>query len=126
MNRLTMTAAAIAITAGTTAWAQDQTDTAEQNMEQAGEQMEQAAENTGDAIEQGVVLIEDGKIQAVGKASEIEIPEGARTLDAAVVTPGLIDAHGHVMGLGLARLNADLVGAASRAESEQEARDNAP
>ncbi|APX25056.1 MAG: photosystem reaction center subunit H [Rhodobacteraceae bacterium] len=56
MNRLTMTAAAIAITAGTTAWADnhgDSMENAEQNMEQAGEQMEQAAENTGDAIEQG-------------------------------------------------------------------------
>ncbi len=29
------------------------------------------------------------------------------------VLPGLIDAHGHVMGLGLARLQADLVGAGS-------------
>src|SRR5690625_189311 len=30
-----------------------------------------------------------------------------------VVLPGLIDAHGHVMGLGLSRLRADLTGAAS-------------
>src|SRR5690625_6571474 len=29
------------------------------------------------------------------------------------VLPGLIDAHGHVMGLGLSRLRADLTGAAS-------------
>src|SRR5690625_388980 len=29
------------------------------------------------------------------------------------VLPGLIDAHGHVMGLGLARLRADLTGAGS-------------
>ncbi len=34
-------------------------------------------------------------------------------LEGRVVLPGLIDAHGHVMGLGLARLQADLVGAAS-------------
>ncbi len=34
-------------------------------------------------------------------------------LDGRVVLPGLIDAHGHVMGLGLARLQADLVGADS-------------
>ncbi len=34
-------------------------------------------------------------------------------LEGRVVLPGLIDAHGHVMGLGLARLQADLVGAES-------------
>ena len=45
----------------------------------------------GSAIAGGTVLIEDGKIAAVG--SEVEVPEGAEVLDAAgmVVTPGLID-----------------------------------
>jgi imidazolonepropionase-like amidohydrolase len=50
----------------------------------------------GGAIENGVVLIEDGKINAVGPASSVRIPEGVRTLDAAVVTPGLIDGHATV------------------------------
>jgi imidazolonepropionase-like amidohydrolase len=47
----------------------------------------------GPAITDGVVLIEDGKIKAVGPAADVAIPAGTRTLQAAVVTPGLIDAH---------------------------------
>lgn len=47
----------------------------------------------GEAIRDGVVLIQDGKIQAVGPASGTKVPEGARVLKAKVVTPGLIDAH---------------------------------
>ncbi len=43
-------------------------------------------------IASGVVLVEDGRITAVGPAAEVSIPEGARVLEAAVVTPGLVDA----------------------------------
>ena len=50
----------------------------------------------GPAIENGVVLIRDGKIAAIGGADDIEIPTGFRVLEAAVVTPGLIDAHSTV------------------------------
>lgn len=46
----------------------------------------------GASIRNAVVLIENGRISQVGPASEIEIPEGFRTLAAQVVTPGLIDA----------------------------------
>ncbi len=51
-------------------------------------------------IEEGVVLIEDGKIKAVGK--DIEIPAGAEVIDAKgkTVTPGLIDAHSHLAVFG--------------------------
>ena len=52
----------------------------------------------GPAITDGVVLIDSGKIKAVGPAAEVAIPAGTRTLQAAVVTPGLIDAH-TVVGL---------------------------
>lgn len=48
----------------------------------------------GEPIADGVVVIEDGKITAVGPAGEVEIPQGMKTLDAAVVTPGLVDARG--------------------------------
>jgi len=43
-------------------------------------------------IQDGIILIRDGKIEAVGK--DIAIPEGAEVIDAAgkVVIPGLIDA----------------------------------
>jgi imidazolonepropionase-like amidohydrolase len=47
-------------------------------------------------VESGTILIEGGRIVAVGK--NVEIPEDAQVYDAAgkVVTPGLIDAHCHV------------------------------
>lgn len=43
-------------------------------------------------IEDGVVVITDGKVVAAGPASEVRIPPGHRVLEAAVATPGLIDA----------------------------------
>jgi len=51
-------------------------------------------------IENGVLLIEDGKIKAVGQG--LGIPEGAQVIDAKgkVVTPGLIDAHSHLAVFG--------------------------
>lgn len=55
----------------------------------------------GPAIKDGVVLVENGKIKAIGPASSINIPSGWKTLEAAVVTPGLIDAHGTVGLSGL-------------------------
>ncbi len=52
----------------------------------------------GEPIENGIVLIEDGKITAVGSQASMTIPAGIRTLQAAQVTPGLIDARS-VVGL---------------------------
>jgi imidazolonepropionase-like amidohydrolase len=49
-------------------------------------------------IEDGVVLVEDGKIKHVGPRKDFKIPAGTPVLSAAVVTPGLIDAHS-VVGL---------------------------
>ena len=51
---------------------------------------------TGPEIEQGTVLIEDGRISAVGDS--VAIPDGAQVIDAAGawVLPGFIDAHAHV------------------------------
>ncbi|MGE3164734.1 MAG: amidohydrolase family protein [Planctomycetota bacterium] len=53
---------------------------------------------TGPAIDNGVVIVRDGKVSAVGAAADLAIPAGFRVLEAAVVTPGLVDAHG-VVGL---------------------------
>ena len=52
----------------------------------------------GQAIPDGVILIREGKFLEVGSSDEVEIPDGWPTLSAAVVTPGLIDAH-TVVGL---------------------------
>lgn len=52
----------------------------------------------GAPIENGVVLIRSGKITAVGSQASVAIPAGMRTLQAAQVTPGLIDARS-VVGL---------------------------
>ena len=47
----------------------------------------------GDPIEDGVVLVAEGKITAVGSNDSITIPNGWTTIEAKVVTPGLIDGH---------------------------------
>lgn len=47
----------------------------------------------GAVIENGVVVVRDGKIATVGSVDEVSVPAGIELLDAAVVTPGLIDAH---------------------------------
>lgn len=55
----------------------------------------------GPTIDNGVVVIRDGKIAAVGRADQVQIPAGFQTITAEVVTPGLIDAHGTVGVSGL-------------------------
>ncbi|HEX3724904.1 MAG TPA: amidohydrolase family protein [Pirellulales bacterium] len=50
----------------------------------------------GTTIEDGTVVIENGKITAIGRTGQIAVPAGFRTLAAEVVTPGLIDAHSTV------------------------------
>ena len=48
--------------------------------------------SAGDPLHDAVVVIRDGKIIEVGPWSEVQVPDGFRTLRAEVVTPGLIDA----------------------------------
>ncbi len=55
----------------------------------------------GAPLKNGVVLVHDGRIEAVGPAASVKIPAGYRVLKAAVVTPGLIDAHATVGLSGL-------------------------
>ncbi|MDX1419205.1 MAG: amidohydrolase [Rubricoccaceae bacterium] len=65
------------------------------------------------------LAVEDGRIAAVGRSDALlaRYPDWPR-LDARgrTVVPGLIDAHAHLMGLGLTLLRADLVGTASKEE----------
>src|SRR5689334_25009661 len=52
------------------------------------------------AIQNGVVVVTDDHIVAVGPASSVSVPAGARTVDLgnATLLPGFIDAHTHVIG----------------------------
>lgn len=56
----------------------------------------------GDPIVDGTILVADGDIEAIGKRSEITIPEGYQVIDHsdAFAMPGLIEAHSHVGGSG--------------------------
>lgn len=50
-----------------------------------------------DPVDKGVVVVEDGRIAAVGSESSIRVPRGADVLNAAgrTVLPGIIDCHVH-------------------------------
>lgn len=63
-----------------------------------------------------------GEILALGEASVLlaRYPGAQRVdVDGAVLVPGLIDAHAHLMGLAMALTGVDLVGARSKAEVVQ-------
>lgn len=53
---------------------------------------------TAPALNDGVLLVTDGRIQAVGARADVGIPESARIIDVSgkTIIPGLINAHGHV------------------------------
>lgn len=53
---------------------------------------------SGAPIEQGVLVVQQGKILAIGKASAVRIPPNAQRVDLSgkMLMPGLIDTHSHV------------------------------
>lgn len=53
---------------------------------------------SGEPIERGVLVVERGRITAVGAEGEVEIPSGARVHDVSgrVIIPGLVDTHSHL------------------------------
>ncbi len=58
-------------------------------------------DGTGAApIDNGVIVITDGRIRAVGPASDVTLPDDTRVVDVSgrTIMPGLINAHGHVGG----------------------------
>ncbi len=56
--------------------------------------------NGGEPIKNGVVVVTDDKIVAVGPRASITVPSGARVIDLgdATLMPGFIDAHTHIIG----------------------------
>jgi imidazolonepropionase-like amidohydrolase len=65
----------------------------------AGKILTMAQAGDGESvINHGVILISDGKIQALGPGSEIEVPDGYTLIDAADrwATPGIVEAHSHI------------------------------
>jgi len=53
----------------------------------------------GPEIPDGVLLIEDGKVRAVGARGSVSIPDRAQVVeldDGSVIMPGLVDTHSHV------------------------------
>lgn len=54
----------------------------------------------GAPIEDGVLIVESGRIQAIGRRGDTPIPAGAmvRELRGKTLMPGLVDAHSHVGG----------------------------
>ena len=53
---------------------------------------------SGDTIDNGVIICRNGKIEAISRAADVQIPNDIKILQAKVATPGLIDAH-TVLGL---------------------------
>lgn len=53
---------------------------------------------TGNTISNGTMVIEDGKITALGSSSSVTIPQGATVIDVTgqVIMPGLVDSHSHI------------------------------
>jgi len=49
---------------------------------------------TKGVVENGAILVEGGKIKSVGQS--VETPSNARLFEAAVVIPGLVNAHSHI------------------------------
>jgi len=49
-------------------------------------------------IDNGVMVIQDGKIQAIGAQGEVDIPSNAKEHDVSgkVIMPGLVDSHSHI------------------------------
>ncbi len=54
----------------------------------------------GQPIEQGILLVQNGKITAVGDARTVRLSSDVQTIDLAgkVIMPGLVDSHSHIGG----------------------------
>ena len=57
-------------------------------------------------VDNALLLVKDGRIEAIGDRKDVQVPEGYEVLDLGNrwVAPGLVDLHNHVAG-GLGDLN---------------------
>ncbi|MEO6198333.1 MAG: amidohydrolase, partial [Sphingomicrobium sp.] len=74
----------------------------------------------------GILIGDDGKVVRLLHKGEAR-PSAERVVDLGgrTMLPGLIDAHGHILGLGFAALTLDLTGTTSLADLQQRLRDYA-
>ena len=103
MKRLARIAAVVALVAAGVVLAQDQATAPSKAIAITGGKLLTVSHGT---IEDGVLVIADGKIAAVGAAGSVKIPEGAQVVDAKGMTvyPGLIDPE---TNFGLTEISAD-------------------
>lgn len=49
-------------------------------------------------IENGIIVIKDNRIEAIGAAAEVAVPPGAKVIDVAgkTIMPGIVDVHAHL------------------------------
>jgi predicted amidohydrolase YtcJ len=69
----------------------------------------------------GILIGNDGKVKRLLRGEMLKLGGGTKVVDARgrTVLPGLIDAHGHVLGLGFGALQLDLVGTPSLADLQR-------
>ncbi|MGY8718519.1 MAG: amidohydrolase family protein, partial [Verrucomicrobiia bacterium] len=55
---------------------------------------------TGDPIPEGILVVEDGRITAIGSTTDVSIPINATQVDVTgkTIMPGLVDSHSHIGG----------------------------
>ncbi len=72
----------------------------------------------------GILVGDDGKVLKVLHGEKFKLRDGTTVVDGAgrTMLPGLIDAHGHVMGLGFMALQLDLTGTRSLADLQSRLR----
>ncbi|MEA1071857.1 amidohydrolase [Sphingomonas sp. LY160] len=117
MQRTALTLAALLSTAATPALADTLIDNAKGVQVDASGKLQRFT---------GLLIGDDGKVVRLLAEGEAR-PNATTRIDAGgrALLPGLVDAHGHVMGLGTAALQLDLTGTKSIAELQQRLRDYA-
>ena len=56
----------------------------------------------GDELQEGVLVVQNGRIEAIGAKDAVNVPDGAERIDVSgkVIIPGLVCTHSHIGGVG--------------------------